>query len=60
LELDLQALGFEGMQPESHSQRVSRVHRAVVERAMGIEPTGAARSELENKQFGAMAHAKCD
>jgi hypothetical protein len=27
---------------------------------MGIEPTRAARSELENKRFGAMTDAKCD
>jgi hypothetical protein len=31
-----------------------------VERAMGIEPTGKAVSNLENKRFGAMANAKCD
>jgi hypothetical protein len=31
-----------------------------MERAMGIEPTRAARSELENKWFGAMANPKCD
>jgi hypothetical protein len=27
---------------------------------MGIEPTGKALPELENKRFRAMAHAKCD
>jgi hypothetical protein len=27
---------------------------------MGIEPTRAARPELENKRFGAMADPKCD
>jgi hypothetical protein len=27
---------------------------------MGIEPTRAARSELENMRFGAMPDAKCD
>jgi len=31
-----------------------------VERAMGIEPTRAARPALENKRFGANADAKCD
>ena len=27
---------------------------------MGIEPTGKALPELENKRFGAMADSKCD
>jgi hypothetical protein len=27
---------------------------------MGIEPTGKALPELENKRFGAMTNAKCD
>jgi len=31
-----------------------------VERAMGIEPTGKAVPELENKRFGAITDAKCD
>ena len=31
-----------------------------VERAMGIEPTRAVRSEPENKPFGANANTKCD
>jgi hypothetical protein len=31
-----------------------------MERAMGIEATRAARSELENMRFGAMMDAKCD
>jgi len=31
-----------------------------MERAMGIEPTQAVRSELENMWFGAMSDAKCD
>jgi hypothetical protein len=31
-----------------------------VERAMGIEPTGKALPELENKRFRANANAKCD
>jgi hypothetical protein len=31
-----------------------------VKRAMGIEPTRAARSEHENIRFGAAADAKCD
>ena len=32
----------------------------MMERAMGIEPTGKALPELENKRFGAMADSKCD
>ncbi len=32
----------------------------VVERAMGIEPTGKALPDLENKRFRANADAKCD
>jgi hypothetical protein len=31
-----------------------------MERAMGIEPTGKALPELENKRFRANADAKCD
>jgi len=31
-----------------------------VERAMGIEPTGKALREPENKRFRANADAKCD
>ena len=31
-----------------------------LERAMGIEPTRAARPALENKRFGTNAEAKCD
>ena len=31
-----------------------------VERAMGIEPTGKALPELENKRFRANADAKCE
>jgi hypothetical protein len=31
-----------------------------VERPMGIEPTGKALPELENKRFRANADAKCD
>jgi hypothetical protein len=32
----------------------------MVERAMGIEPTGKALPELENERFRANANAKCD
>ena len=44
------------------SGELSRVVRASlrVERAMGIEPTGKAQPELENKWFHANADAKCD
>jgi hypothetical protein len=32
----------------------------VMERAMGIEPTGNDVADLKNKRFGANADAKCD
>jgi hypothetical protein len=38
----------------------SRTTSRKVERAMGIEPTGKALPELENKRFGATVNAKCD
>ena len=34
--------------------------RPKVERAMGIEPTGKALAELENKRFRVSANPKCD
>jgi hypothetical protein len=43
--------------PET-TQRYARQRK--MERAMGIEPTGTARPELENKRFRANADAKCD
>jgi hypothetical protein len=44
---------------QSHAVALSVVFLEL-ERAMGIEPTGAALPELENERFGAMANPKCD
>lgn len=48
-----------GCKPEIELAGIRQRSREV-ERAMGIEPTGTARPEPENKRFRAQADAKCD
>ena len=40
--------------------KIGHARQRKMERAMGIEPTGKALPELENKRFRANADAKCD
>jgi hypothetical protein len=48
-------------QPECHATNIeTRQTTRKMERAMGIEPTGKALPELENKRVRASADAKCD
>jgi hypothetical protein len=56
------ALGIESLEPFFRLPRTTQgyARQGKVERAMGIEPTRAARPALENKRFGANADAKCD